>query len=130
MEIIVASRGNPTITQQDLQVEYDNETIFRCQCATASRTFFRDDASDEKRSKLFARLSDGASPEQAREASDVFLAGHQFQERSLSEISRQFGDEFAYGFASQTELLGEWVAPFDLYSVATGYGSTIFLKAE
>ena len=73
--------------------------------------FSRNDASDEKRENLLALLSDGASPEQARGVGDVFLAGYQFKQRSLLEISRQFGDDFAYGFASQAESLGEWVGP-------------------
>ena len=76
-----------------------------------SGVFLRDDASNNKRSNLLAWLSRGESPEQAREVGDVFLAGYQFKERSLLEISRQFGDDFAYGFASQAESLGEWVGP-------------------
>ena len=56
-------------------------------------------------------MSDAASPEEARGVGDVFLAGYQFKQRSLVEISRQFGDDFAYGFASQAESLGEWVGP-------------------
>jgi len=76
-----------------------------------THVFLRDDATDEKRSNLLALLGDRASPEQARKVGDVFLAGYQFEERSLLEISRQFGDDFAYGFASQAESLGEWVGP-------------------
>ena len=111
--LIVASRENPTITEQDLQVEYEAQ---RDNFQVPSRysfthVFLRDDASDEKRSTLLKRLGGGASPEQAREVGDVFLAGYQFQERSLLEISRQFGDEFADGFASQSQWLGEWVGP-------------------
>jgi hypothetical protein len=51
------------------------------------------------------------APEQAREVGDVFLAGYQFKERSVLEISRQFGDAFAYDFASRAESLGQWVGP-------------------
>ena len=111
--LIVASRGNPTITEKDLQVEYEAQRDnFQVPVRYSfTHIFLRDDASDEKRSNLLTRLSEGASPEQARELGDVFLAGYQFQERSLLEISRQFGDEFAYGFASQAESLGEWVGP-------------------
>ena len=111
--LIVASRGNPTITEADLQVEYEAQRDnFQLPVRYSfTHVFLRDDASDEKRSKLLARLSDGASPEQAREVGDVFLAGYQFKERSVLEISRQFGDAFAYDFASRAESLGQWVGP-------------------
>ena len=111
--LILASRENPMITEQDLQVEYEAQ---RDNFQVPSRysfmhVFLRDNASDEKRSTLLKRLGGGASPEQAREVGDVFLAGYQFKERSLLEISRQFGDEFADGFASEAQSLGEWVGP-------------------
>ena len=111
--LIVASRGDPKITEQDLQVEYEAQRDnFQVPVRYSfTHVFLRDGASDEKRSGLLARLDNEASPQQARGVGDVFLAGYKFQERSLSEISRQFGDEFAYGFASQAESLGEWVGP-------------------
>ena len=111
--LIVASRGDPAITEADLKVEYEaQQENFQVPVRYSfTHVFLRDDASDEKRENLLALLSDGASPEHARGFGDVFLAGYQFKQRSLLEISRQFGDDFAYGFASQAESLGEWVGP-------------------
>ena len=111
--LIVASRGDPAITEADLKVEYEaQQENFQVPVRYSfTHVFLRNDASDEKRENLLALLSDGASPEQARGVGDVFLAGYQFKQRSLLEISRQFGDDFAYGFASQAESLGEWVGP-------------------
>lgn len=111
--LIVASRGDPTITEADLKVEYEaqRENFQVPVRYSFTHIFLRDDASDEKRENLLARLSDGASSEQARGLGDVFLAGYQFKQRSLVEISRQFGDDFANGFASQAESLGQWVGP-------------------
>ena len=111
--LIVASRGDPAITEADLKVEYEaQQENFQVPVRYSfTHVFLRNDASDEKRENLLALLSDGASPEQARGVGDVSLAGYQFKQRSLLEISRQFGDDFAYGFASQAESLGEWVGP-------------------
>ena len=111
--LIVASREQPRITEADLQLEYKarRDNFQEPVRYSFAHVFLRNDASDEERSNLRARLSDGVSPEQARELGDVFLAGYQFKERSLFEISRQFGDDFTHGFASQVESLGEWVGP-------------------
>ncbi len=111
--LIVASRGNTAITEADMQVEYEAQRAsFQVPVRYSFKhVFLRNDATDEKRSRLLKRLGGGATPEQAREVGDVFLAGYHFQERSLVEISRQFGDDFAYGFASQAESLGQWVGP-------------------
>ncbi len=111
--LIVDSRARPTITEKDLQVEYEaNRDNFQVPTRYSfTHVFLRDDTSDEKRLNLLARLGGGVRPEQARELGDVFLAGYQFTGRSLLEISRQFGDDFAYGFASQVESLGKWIGP-------------------
>lgn len=111
--LIVASRGDPAITEADLKVEYEaQQENFQVPVRYSfTHVFLRDVTSDEKRENLLALLSDGASSEQARGVGDVFLAGYQFKQRSLLEISRQFGDDFAFGFASQAESLGEWVGP-------------------
>ena len=113
--LIVASRGDVAIGEDELKAEYalQRANLQEPVRYSFSHVFLRDDATEAKRSTLMELLASEVSPQVARSSSDVFLAGYAFNSQSLVEIARQFGDEFAASFAVQAETLGAWKGPIE-----------------
>ena len=111
--LIVASRGEPSISEATLRTAYQSQLdLFEEPIRYSfSNVFLRDEASQARVEQLVTALSEGASLVEARALGDVFLAGYTFKDRSLSEISRQFGDGFTRRFSVDVERLGQWVGP-------------------
>jgi len=111
--LIVASRGEPSISEATLRAAYQSQLdLFEEPIRYSfSHVFLRDEASQARVEQLVTALGRGASLVEARALGDVFLAGYTFKDRSLAEISRQFGDGFTQRFSVEAERLGQWVGP-------------------
>ena len=111
--LIVASRGESSISEATLRAAYQSQLdLFEEPIRYSfSHVFLRDEASQARVEQLVTALNEGASLVEARALGDVFLAGYTFKDRSLAEISRQFGDGFTRRFSVEAERLGQWVGP-------------------
>jgi hypothetical protein len=111
--LIVASRGESSISEATLRAAYQSQLdLFEEPIRYSfSHVFLRDEASQARVEQLVTALNEGASLVEARALGDVFLAGYTFKDRSLAEISRQFGDGFTQRFSVEAERLGQWVGP-------------------
>ncbi|MDB2380082.1 peptidylprolyl isomerase [Luminiphilus sp.] len=111
--LIVASRGESSISEATLRAAYQSQLdLFEEPTRYSfSHVFLRNEASQARVEQLVTALSEGASLADARALGDVFLAGYTFKDRSLAEISRQFGDGFTQRFSVKAERLGQWVGP-------------------
>ena len=111
--LIVASRGESSISEATLRAAYQSQLdLFEEPIRYSfSHVFLRDEASQARVEQLVTALGQGASLVEARALGDVFLAGYTFKDRSLAEISRQFGDGFTQRFSVEAERLGQWVGP-------------------
>jgi hypothetical protein len=111
--LIVASRGESSISEATLRAAYQSQLdLFEEPIRYSfSHVFLRDEASQARVEQLVTALGRGASLVEARALGDVFLAGYTFKDRSLAEISRQFGDGFTQRFSVEAERLGQWVGP-------------------
>ena len=111
--LIVASRGESSISEATLRAAYQSQLdLFEEPIRYSfSHVFLRDEASQARVEQLVTALGRGASLVAARALGDVFLAGYTFKDRSLAEISRQFGDGFTQRFSVEAERLGQWVGP-------------------
>ena len=83
--LIVASRGEPSISEATLRAAYQSQLdLFEEPIRYSfSHVFLRDEASQARVEQLVTALSEGASLVEARALGDVFLAGYTFKDRSL-----------------------------------------------
>lgn len=111
--LIVASRGESSISEATLRAAYQSQLdLFEEPIRYSfSHVFLRDEARQARVEQLVTALGQGASLVEARALGDVFLAGYTFKDRSLAEISRQFGDGFTQRFSVEAERLDQWVGP-------------------
>ena len=77
--------------------------------------FFALDSAGERAATLVEAIRAGATPDEARGSSDVFLAGYRFRNASLLDVSRQFGDQFAVELSAklsdERNVEGAWLGP-------------------
>lgn len=114
METLIVALGGASATDVDtLKAAYDARLADFAEPERFSFThvFMREEAPASRVDALEALVQKDTKPDEARRASDVFLAGYQFSNLSLVEIARQFGEEFALTFASQSLDVGQWSEP-------------------
>lgn len=115
--LIVATQPSYTPTDAELLDEYNSRLSEFEEPARLSfaHVFLRPDSTDERSRALTKAIKAGASPDEARGSSDVFLAGYRFRNASLRDISRQFGDQFAIEFSAklsdEDNPEGSWLGP-------------------
>ena len=115
--LIVATQPPYAPTDSELLDEYNSRISEFEEPARLSfaHVFLRPDTTDERSEILIKAIKAGASPDEARSTSDVFLAGYRFRNASLLDISRQFGDQFAIELSAKLsdENVAEatWLGP-------------------
>ena len=115
--LIVATQPPYTPTDAELLDEYNKRLSEFEEPARLSfaHVFLRPDSSGERAATLVKAISAGATPDEARGSSDVFLAGYRFRNASLLDVSRQFGDQFAIELSAKlsddNNTEGAWLGP-------------------
>ena len=115
--LIVATQPPYTPTDAELLDEYNSRLSEFEEPARLSfaHVFLRPDSSGERAATLVKAISAGATPDEARGSSDVFLAGYRFRNASLLDVSRQFGDQFAIELSAKlsddNNTEGAWLGP-------------------
>ena len=117
--LIVATQSPATPTEAELIAEYNKRLseLQEPERISFDHVFLRSNSSDARYETLTKAIKGGVSPNDARSKSDVFLAGYRFNNLSLLEISRQFGDQFAdeltLRLADKNTDLGMWIGPLE-----------------
>lgn len=115
--LIVATQPPHSATDAELLTEYNNRIseFEEPERLGFAHVFLRPDAPDERAENLMSSVKERITPDEARSSSDVFLAGYRFRSVSLLDISRQFGDQFAFELAEKLdggEITEEtWLGP-------------------
>jgi len=115
--LIVATQPSYTPTDAELLDEYNSRLSEFEEPARLSfaHVFLRPDSTGERAATLVKAISAGATPDEARGSSDVFLAGYRFRNASLLDVSRQFGDQFAIELSAklsdENNTEGAWLGP-------------------
>ncbi|MEL0151871.1 MAG: peptidylprolyl isomerase [Halieaceae bacterium] len=115
--LIVATQPPYTPTDTELLAEYNSRLSEFEEPARISfaHVFLRPDTTGERSRALTKAIKVGASPDEARGSSDVFLAGYRFRNVSLLDVSRQFGDQFALELSTklgdENTAEGAWIGP-------------------
>ncbi len=115
--LIVATQPPYTPTDTELLSEYNSRLSEFEEPARISfaHVFLRPDTTGERSRALTKAIKVGASPDEARGSSDVFLAGYRFRNVSLLDVSRQFGDQFALELSTklgdENTAEGAWIGP-------------------
>ena len=115
--LIVATQPPYTPTDAELLDEYNSRLSEFEEPARLSfvHVFLRPDSTGDRAATLVKAISAGATPDEARSSSDVFLAGYRFRNASLLDVSRQFGDQFAIELSAKlsdkNNAEGAWLGP-------------------
>lgn len=115
--LIVATQPSYTPTDAELLDEYNSRLSEFEEPARLSfaHVFLRPDSTGERAATLVKAIMAGATPDEARGSSDVFLAGYRFRNASLLDVSRQFGDQFAIELSAklsdENNTEGAWLGP-------------------
>ncbi|EHQ57613.1 hypothetical protein OMB55_00013490 [gamma proteobacterium HIMB55] len=115
--LIVATQPPYTPTDAELLDEYNKRLSEFEEPARLSfaHVFLRPDSTSERAATLVKAIRAGATPDEARGSSDVFLAGYRFRNASLLDVSRQFGDQFAIELSAKlsdkNNTEGAWLGP-------------------
>lgn len=115
--LIVATQPPYTPTDAELLDEYNKRLSEFEEPARLSfaHVFLRPDSTGERAATLVKAIRAGATPDEARGSSDVFLAGYRFRNASLLDVSRQFGDQFAIELSAKlsdkNNTEGAWLGP-------------------
>ena len=115
--LIVATQPPYTPTDAELLDEYNSRLSEFEEPARLSfaHVFLRPDSAGERAATLVKAIRAGATPDEARGSSDVFLAGYRFRNASLLDVSRQFGDQFAIELSAKlsdkNNTEGAWLGP-------------------
>lgn len=115
--LIVATQPSYTPTDAELLDEYNSRLSEFEEPARLSfaHVFLRPDSTGERAATLVKAIRAGATPDEARGSSDVFLAGYRFRNASLLDVSRQFGDQFAIELSAklsdENNTEGTWLGP-------------------
>ena len=115
--LIVATQPPYTPTDAELLDEYNKRLSEFEEPARLSfaHVFLRPDSTGERAATLVKGIRAGATPDEARGSSDVFLAGYRFRNASLLDVSRQFGDQFAIELSAKlsdkNNTEGAWLGP-------------------
>lgn len=115
--LIVATQPPHSATDAELLTEYNNRIseFEEPERLGFAHVFLRPDAPDERAENLMRAVKERITPDEARSSSDVFLAGYRFRNVSLLDVSRQFGDQFAFELAEKLdgrEITEEtWLGP-------------------
>lgn len=115
--LIVATQPSYTPTDAELLDEYNSRLSEFEEPARLSfaHVFLRPDSTGERAATLVKAIRAGATPDEARGSSDVFLAGYRFRNASLLDVSRQFGDQFAIELSAklsdENNTEGAWLGP-------------------
>ena len=115
--LIVATQPSYAPTDAELLDEYNSRLSEFEEPARLSfaHVFLRPDSTGERAATLVDAIRAGATPDEARGSSDVFLAGYRFRNASLLDISRQFGDQFAVELSAKlsddNNTEGAWLGP-------------------
>ena len=115
--LIVATQPSFNPSEAELLAEYSNRLseFEEPERFNFAHVYLRPKTGNERYERLINAVKGGLKPDEARQNSDVFLAGYRFRNVSLLDISRQFGDQFAIELASslhgEGELLGKWLGP-------------------
>lgn len=115
--LIVATQPPYTPTDAELLDEYNSRRSEFEEPARLSfaHVFLRPDSTGERAATLVKAVRAGATPDEARGSSDVFLAGYRFRNASLLDVSRQFGDQFAIELSAKlsddNNTEGTWLGP-------------------
>ncbi len=115
--LIVATQSPYTPTDAELLDEY-NTRLSEFEEPTRlsfAHVFLRPDSTGKRAATLAKAIRAGATPDEARASSDVFLAGYRFHNASLLDVSRQFGDQFAIELSAklsdENNTEGAWIGP-------------------
>ena len=115
--LIVATQPSYAPTDAELLDEYNSRLSEFEEPARLSfaHVFLRPDSTGERAATLVKAIRAGATPDEARGSSDVFLAGYRFRNASLLDVSRQFGDQFAIELSAklsdENNTEGPWLGP-------------------
>lgn len=115
--LIVATQPPYAPTDAELLDEYNSRISEFEEPARLSfaHVFLRPDSAGERSETLVKAIRAGATPDEARGSSDVFLAGYRFRNASLIDVSRQFGDRFAIELSTklsdENNAEGAWLGP-------------------
>lgn len=115
--LIVATQSPFNPTDAELLTEYNRRLSEFEEPARISfaHVFIRPDTTGERFDALVQAVKAGATPNEARGSSDVFLAGYRFRNTSLLDVSRQFGDQFATELSAklsdENDAQGVWLGP-------------------
>ena len=115
--LIVATQPPYTPSDAELLDEYNSRFSEFEEPARLSfaHVFLRPDSTGERAATLVKAIRAGATPDEARGSSDVFLAGYRFRNASMLDISRQFGDQFAVELSAklsdENNTEGAWLGP-------------------
>ena len=115
--LIVATQPPYTPTDAELLDEYNSRLSEFEEPARLSfaHVFLRPDSTGERAATLVKAIRAGATPDEARGSSDVFLAGYRFRNASLLDVSRQFGDQFTIELSAklsdENNTEGAWLGP-------------------
>ena len=115
--LIVATQPPYNPTDAELLDEYNSRLSEFEEPARLSfaHVFLRPDSTGERAATLVKAIRAGATPDEARGSSDVFLAGYRFRNASLLDVSRQFGDQFAIELSAklsdENNTEGAWLGP-------------------
>ena len=115
--LIVATQPPYTPSDAELLDEYNSRFSEFEEPARLSfaHVFLRPDSTGERAATLVKAIRAGATPDEARGSSDVFLAGYRFRNASLLDVSRQFGDQFAIELSAklsdENNTEGAWLGP-------------------
>lgn len=115
--LIVATQPPYTPTDAELLDEYNKRLSEFEEPARLSfaHVFLRPDSTGARAATLVKAIRAGATPDEARGSSDVFLAGYRFRNASLLDVSRQFGDQFAIELSAKlsdkNNTEGAWLGP-------------------
>ena len=115
--LIVATQPPYTPTDAELLDEYNSRRSEFEEPARLSfaHVFLRPDSTGDRAATLVKAIRAGATPDEARGSSDVFLAGYRFRNASLLDVSRQFGDQFAIELSAklsdENNTEGAWLGP-------------------
>ena len=115
--LIVATQPPYMPTDSELLDEYNSRLSEFEEPARLSfaHVFLRPDSTGERATTLIKAIRAGATPDEARGSSDVFLAGYRFRNASLLDVSRQFGDQFAIELSEKlsddNNTEGGWLGP-------------------
>lgn len=114
-QLLLASRGVPEPTEQELvaRFESEREALRRPARYSIEQVYLPRERRDEVDGVLARIKEEAMTPAQAVELSSPFLPGYRFMAHSPAQLARQFGAAFVLNLEMQEPEPGQWVGPIE-----------------